>query len=172
MQPSEFDWETLDSYVRKLLEPDQNPRFRSLADKEIGKAEIDKVLKEGWKLELGDYGIFTGATVKARKLIGVNKYLNGWERDVTLLHEVIHALDFDTYADLGTYNQETRDNNAIVEWKARNLRANPVILKYLVTAFGLIPQIYDYSSNVAFTKHSPQLMLPIYKKVNMELHHN
>jgi len=129
----------------------------------INQESIDQMISEGWRAVISDemfakYGVcrFDHKEIRLRPELG------GYRRDETLFHEIIHAF----------YGKETADtkisglpywqeNGKIVEWMSRKLRANPVLLKHVITAFKLKPQIYDKISYMVFSDVSnTQTVLP------------
>lgn len=82
-------------------------------------------------------------------------------RDLALAHEIVHALYPETpdRQDYG-FDFTRRQNFIVVEWTARQVRANPELLKAAVLGFGLQARIYDGVSLKAFYEHCGFAKIP------------
>ena len=80
-----------------------------------------------------------------------------YERDKVLFHELVHAAAPDFFDDRNDANCAL-----VVEYYARQKRADSLLLAYAVTAFRLQPAVYDAASFAAFghDTDSVQLVLP------------
>lgn len=144
-EPWKAKWKDLDTLV-SLLEG--HPLLREIKGKPLTTVSIDNLVFNGWRVEL--LGTYEGSTFFTSKWISLGKRLEAFDRDKTLFHELVHAhYGRDATGDVGSSEQH-KINNAIVDWAARKLRANPKLLKYAVNAFGLKPYIYDKASLEAF----------------------
>lgn len=135
------NWTELDKHVKENFQADfYKNRYPAPLE------SIDLLVREGWKVELKK--IYSdGYIVCAPKIIFINEFLTGFQRDVTLFHEIIHALypgRGDNNIRPGIYNEE------IVEWLARQCRTDSKLLRYAILTFGLEPQVYDKVSYHAF----------------------
>ncbi len=97
----------------------------------------------------------------------IKEGLKSFERDCTLFHELIHACFLSTNRFLPFGEKEYFELEAIVEFNARKLRANPELLRYTINSFRLTPEVYDLASYKAFPHH-PQLS-SIYEQIGTRM---
>lgn len=101
-----------------------------------------------------------GLTNFDTKTINISDYVQGYERDKAICHELVHANYGKSLNDLFR-GVEGEKNNAIVEWYARHVRASPELLSEIWRDFNISPKIYDKSSFLATQKLiKPQLLFP------------
>lgn len=110
---------------------------------------IDSLIGDGWVVKTEQEDTYSKPWLNE---IGLEYGLNGFARDRALFHEIAHALLGEEASDnlLARFRD---DNNTIVEYLARQLRANPEILRHSVLAFNLEPEIYDSVSHQAFAAY-------------------
>lgn len=131
--------------------------FGRLKHEPIIKETIDKLIMEGWQIREGD----DSRLDTKRKIIYLEKGISDYERDVALFHEISHIPYgndlYDAFASLRIGFDAER--NEITEWLARQLRADPELLKHTILAFGLEPRIYDKISFLAFHPEAEKVSL-------------
>ncbi len=165
--PSNLKWEKLDSLVKgykELLVPDVKT-WVTIKEKPITAERIKELRKSGLDFFLRERvfeeGYFIPASRNCHKpMMIIKRSLTGYDRDVTLMHELIHALYEDGSnilydASIKLPREVRLVNNAIVDWLARKARANPEILHAAIKIFEfaaleLMPQVYDRASFEAF----------------------
>lgn len=150
--PSSMPWRKLCAYVDNLRRTNQpNKETWNWVKSSSLKEEIVRI-KESQELILlrEDWG---AASINDR-VIRIPRDYYYFTRDVSLAHELVHAIagkeerKLLSDGDCSTPIQE--QNNAIVDWLARKLRANKRVLYEIVTQFGLSPHIYDRISLETF----------------------
>jgi len=121
---------------------------------------IDRLVKKGLKVIMHNFGsVYSGKS----NLIKIENRVKGYRRDAEFFHELCHAWygkELDDYC----YNEQSpfriylsMCNNIIAYWIARQLRADPGMLRHAVLSFGLEPQIYDMASYLAFSENPADL---------------
>ena len=108
---------------------------------------IDFLIKQGWWIE-DDYVEF--ACSHPNRRISLEKGVNGYERDKSLFHEIVHACYGDELSDT-LFATFEHDNRMIADWLGRQLRADPALLRYTIHIFNLKSSIYDLISYQAFS---------------------
>ncbi len=124
---------------------------------------IFKILKDEYKLVFEDFpnGGFCNFITK---LIRVSKNIGGFQRDVTICHEAVHAfygfISWDLYMDL----EGCKNNKIMTEFLARKIRSSPECLASILEGFNVPSEIYDESSLLANNLRSEvQLYFPFLK---------
>lgn len=112
----------------------------------------------GWEVELKRLykGECSGLIIPKKKLIKIDNRMSNYERDVTLMHELVHAWFCkyfnETLPDdeppekkvvLTLAEMEQKRNSAVVEYIARRLRAQPPVLHAALKYFDIPVHIYD-----------------------------
>ena len=170
------NWQKLDMFVLEFKDkPNRHPAFFEAMDKKpFTRESIDKIISEGICVRAIDM-FLNGALVtdEGKKIIAIRQDLEGYERDKTLFHELIHACYGDYTFDnslhddtiyiassimeyllkdkaLSQENIYFIENALITEWYARQLRTQPTLLRYAIQSFGLEEYIYDRASAQAF----------------------
>ena len=167
----DMDWDELNSHVQDMVKgyynrdsiPDDDllairNLFKAIQDEsKITTKSIEGLVNEGW-IVISDlsfkpgYDAFGYAFGHPIKEIILTKGLYGYVRDLTLFHEVVHAhflhKDKEELVTTGLCEY-------LIEWKARQLRADPKMLKKAVLSFNLEPNYYqDKSCLEAFFPNS------------------
>ena len=156
MENIDLSWTGLQEKISKIRDsyPQNRQIWTTIHYAPITTKSIDKLISKGITLEVlenkfekHEYGRYSSTSKK----IFLEAGLDGYERDTTLFHELVHAwYGKDLYDnDIALFPD---DNNAIAEWLARQLRSNHKLLRYAIMAFGLEPQIYDRASYMAFSQ--------------------
>lgn len=144
----------LSQAVRNLrLNDPHRPIWEMITSNPFSRESVDSMVSKGWKIWLIDLEGFEsmgGGCWTELKCIILKHRLEGFERDVTLFHELLHAHYGDELTDRKTEGQKGEENFLIIEWIARQSRADPELLKYTINTFQLEPQIYDKVSCQAF----------------------
>jgi hypothetical protein len=125
---------------------------------------IDRLITEGWVVEKDEKKLFRRGQCcfddKRITLYGDTKEYRRkpYSRDVTLMHEVVHA----HYPRLNSQKTPTGEifetdeiGEPLTEWMARQLRAEPDVLRASVLWFDLEPHVYDRASYIAFVMMNP-----------------
>lgn len=159
------NWNELESAIAQIRKRPLSPArkrdsiWRSIENNPITPKSIDQLISEGWKLTTVPLSYSKAFCLPPPdKKIVISTDLEGYQRDKALSHEVCHAcylyeLDDSLRArNLGMFFGFLfgQENQIITEWLGRQLRADPKLLRHVVLAFGLEPQIYDKSSFEAF----------------------
>ena len=89
-------------------------------------------------------------------VISMHKDLVGYQRDVTLFHELMHVWYNPLLNDSPDLRNEQRrlSNAARTEWLARRARMQPDLLRTVVEGLDLRGHIYDRISSLAFEESS------------------
>ncbi|MBW2986152.1 hypothetical protein KY333_02165 [Candidatus Woesearchaeota archaeon] len=125
---------------------------------------IDRLITDGWAVEKDEKKLFRrGQCDFDTKLItlygNTEEYRRKpYSRDVTLMHEVVHA----HYPRLNSQTTTTGEKfitskigETMTEWIARQIRTVPEVLRASVLWFDLKPYVYDRASYVAFVAMNP-----------------
>lgn len=152
-------WSELEEYIGCCKNNDYYFFERTLAQNPVLPGSFEKLVNQGWNVkfrEMNHYGI----TLLCSKEIFLRQDLqnNGYERDKTIFHEFAHV-----FYDISSSGTSLRRDDAIMEWLGRQWRANPLLLRHGILAFGLEPKIYDKASYLAFRKQE-QLEFPFFKE--------
>ncbi|MCH7850721.1 MAG: hypothetical protein IH845_03715 [Nanoarchaeota archaeon] len=159
VQGHSLDWEDLDCRVNRLMEVHKRSKVWSMIDDNpFGSDSIDDICSAGWEIHYKEFRRTMGIVMPKLKSILFKNNLNGYVRDVTLFHELVHVhygMRGDYLYDAGSEfysgnGLNVYENGQIVEWIARKSRANPEMLGYVIEKFGFEPQIYDRASFLAF----------------------
>lgn len=177
-----MSWKELNDYVLSLASSYIFRRTFVLIRKDpITPMSIDLLVKNDWQVEETSFFLFgspgrvsfdTGRPrpnhIRKGKIL-LHDRLDGYERDKTLCHELVHAWYGRQHIESGLLDAgwiaETNDGNrAVAEWIGRKIRANPGILSRAVYRFGLRPHVYDRISYIAFEcqKNMPVKELPVF----------
>lgn len=142
-------WNELDAYINSLRETQPSRMvWGTIRDKKLSINSIDQLIKDGWEVWELELDATLGLCLDRIKKIFLKRNLEGYKRDKTLFHELVHAWYGDELKDVdGTYAKE---NNAIVEWLARQFRADTGLLRHAILSFDLRPYIYDRASHESF----------------------
>jgi hypothetical protein len=140
--------------------------WRELKNNPLDQKAIIKLARDGWKINLvrGDMGKCSNKS----KEIEIPGSFNGYVRDATLFHEIVHAWygkeTDDSLFQSMTLMGQGRENYAITDWLARLLRADYKLLRTAINTFDLVPYVYDKPSYLAFAENpidfNKQYMLP------------
>ena len=156
-------WEEIISYVAKLREI--NPKlliWEELEEKLLSENFIDELISQGWEVFYRENYLFYGSiSPLPKKEITLRAGLQPYQRDEALFHELAHLrhpllLSHQTARN----HQEETEREIIVEWLAKQARANPELLRKAVVSFGMRPKVYDLSSYHAFNDLVQQPSLP------------
>lgn len=153
-------WEELDKFVLELKDKENRHvgLFEAIEKKPITINSFNHLLAQGLDVKLSEklrsYGVCFFNNM--RFIIKLRKDLEPYERDKTLFHELVHAHYGSSYTNdsIRVFELEVEDfkleNAVIVEWLARQLRADPKLLRHVSNSFGLEQHIYDRASAQAF----------------------
>ncbi|MSR85868.1 ImmA/IrrE family metallo-endopeptidase [Candidatus Woesearchaeota archaeon] len=134
-------------YVGRLYKRFRERPFTFLAFEEL---QLRGIRVEYKVLEncVGEVEIFpTGSSV-----ISLDTNLWGYQRDVTVFHELMHVWYHPLLNDSSDLKDKRRylSNAARTEWLARNARMQPDLLREVVEGLDIPKQIYDKASYLAF----------------------
>lgn len=153
-----------DYFVKKI--------FASVDRKPFQPDSLDQLQREGWKIHLEQLGFGNGMTINQRREIKLEESLSHGDRDLVIFHELMHAwygqcLDDSVMALSSTL---IAVNSTVAEWLGRKYRADPLLLRKAVLSFGLVPNIYDKASYLAFYfKPDGQLELPFVQEIEEKM---
>jgi hypothetical protein len=177
---AQASWKDLDNTISSLMEITAfYKKFKEIDENPITKDKIENLVSEGWELSHQYLDSFLGRVITQDKKIILSIILYpGYHRDRILFHELVHVFyglpDVIPYHERRNPNYEKREelmqNNALVEWTARNLRSDSLLLKTTLDVFGLEIDPYDLPS-LAASKASGSLILKNqtrFKKVKMD----
>lgn len=69
-----------------------HPIWKKIEDDPITLTTIDKLVGEGWKIEFSkSINLEYGLCINETKTIIIRENLSSYERDITILHEIVHA---------------------------------------------------------------------------------
>lgn len=146
----------IENRISKIKEtcPNRNI-WQMIKTKPITTNSIDYLVETGWSVILNN---IESSCNTNKKIIKLEKGIDNFQRDKFLFHEICHAWYGEELSDrwLAIYEY---DNRIIAEWLARQLRANPKLLRHTIFAFDLEPKIYDKISYEAFSNPA-QLVFP------------
>jgi hypothetical protein len=139
----------IEARVKVIRKDFPNRRIWDSIEEPITTDSIDSLIEDGWVVKTEQDTTYSRPWLTE---IGLQYGLRGFERDRALFHEIVHAWLGKEASDnmLARFRD---DNNTIVEHLARQLRANPEILRHSVLAFNLEPEIYDSVSHQAFADY-------------------
>lgn len=127
----------------------------------FGKDTIDYFIRNKTKVIFED-SLTAEGKLRFSPLIGfkieIKEGLNAFNRDCTLFHELVHACFYSAGAFRICREEEYFKLEAIVEFNARKLRAQPELLRHAINSFKLTPQVYDLASYKAFPDHPQKLL--------------
>ena len=152
--PAEMSWGELEKYVSEIQDTQYN---KIIENPGITCESISNLFRVGWRVGLSECR--EGLCLHSTKKIELNKSLIEYQRDEVLFHELVHAhypMVLNESLLSRTFSEQSI-RNGVVEYVARNLRANPEILKHTIKVFGLEPQIYDVSSFIAFSSLNEEM---------------
>ena len=141
-------------------------------------AAIQKLVSDGLGLRiLSPESELWGAYLPPNRIC-LKTSLKPYERDKTLFHELCHAMYRQELVGLNDRLSAPpslrQENEIIVEWLARQFRADPQLLREAINIFDLEPKVYDWASYQAFPGYRPfeiderQFALPF---AAWEIHH-
>lgn len=168
--PSEWSWKELDAYItneRGNSYSSIHPLLTTIKEKPFTRDSLDQLLREGWDLRFV-VCVNDGYCIHYRKRIILDRDLCSYQRDFTFFHELVHAWYGTAFSENSWDNpcQSPTLKNAVVEHTARQLRADPILLKKAVLKFKLTPFIYDRSSYLAFHRRKKnQLEFPFVREI-------
>ena len=149
---NQSSWKTLDSSVMRILHYHKDLALflesKPISREGVQELERSSVLRFAPLQERGLYGCFSRYDTFC--YIEVDESLKPFERDVVLMHELVHVWYGRQLDDAGTGILQQR-NFLLVEWVARQWRADPMILRSVIDAFSLEAFIYDNASSEAFS---------------------
>ena len=156
--PANWPWKRLDDYVTLIRRMTPEKRiWKDMRVKPLTPRAIDALVSGGWKLIVTSdftHEESIGSTLHREQEIHLEHSLIGYRRDKVLLHEIVHAhygmqlYDGMLARAFGFGN--ACQNNAITDWIARKARAKHLLLRYVISSFGLKPSVYDATSYRAF----------------------
>jgi len=165
---NELSWELLNTVYQKIRHkpnesyPQREADFwKKIESHPLTPASIQQLIKDGWRLYYATPGSHYGGAQFKSKSLFVDISIDPYERDKILLHEFVHIhygknLLNDSLQIDGHYNKLRHENRVIVEWLARQYRADPQLLRAAVLCFGLEPKVYDKASLEAFPEYGPK----------------
>jgi hypothetical protein len=169
--PSNWDFQKLSDFISSIrnLFPSRYV-FEELESNPLTSKSIEKLANKGWKVYFDER--FTGLCCPFTKSIRLRNY-KPYFRDRILCHELVHAHYGKIISDgfEARTTEESRNNNAIAEWYARQVRANNYSLASIWKNFGISPRVYDLPSLLATPQLiRPQLLFPsFYEAYNFTL---
>ncbi len=150
--PTEMGWDELNAYVSSITD---EKLIGIIKNPEITCKSILGLYHKGLRLyfdeNLVEDGVMSGHKENGHIQICLRKGLEGYRRDLTIFHELVHVQYRGILDDLTGQEETDIPNNAIVEYLARIHRAKPDLLKTTINLFDLNPRIYDKPSLVAFS---------------------
>jgi hypothetical protein len=120
---------------------------------------IDKVISEGWRVQAEQGYVLLGGLDIDHKRMMYRESLTGFERDVTIFHELAH-LHHDPLLRSRKSRLDPVDIELLAEWLARRYRSDPALLRQMVVGMGLEAQVYDETSYRALNGVYVQLVMP------------
>ncbi len=166
-------WENLNAYI--LGERNQgdylvNHILTSVARKPFGLNSLDQLQRGGWKVNLEPLSYFgNGMAMDNRREIRLEEGLSRGDRDLVLFHELMHAW-YGRSLDDSVMAPAAAVCSLIAEWLGRKYRADPLLLRKAILNFGLVPEIYDQASYLAFySKPDGQLELPFVLEIEEKM---
>lgn len=172
--PCTWSWKELSAYIaseRGNSYPSILPLLTRIKEKPFTCASLDQLLKEEWGLRL-EACANDGYCIHYKKQIILDRNLSLHQRDFTLFHELVHAWYGPDFSENSWDNpcQSPTQKNAVVEYTARQLRADPNLLRKAVLGFKLTPFIYDRSSYLAFHRRQEnQLEFPFVREIEEKM---
>lgn len=166
-------WEDLNYEVYNLKAKwPERPIWQMIQEKPVTPESIQDLFNTGWK-------VFGSAAMRGGRcrysegagMIYISYNLSPFMRDLTLCHEIVHAqypasLLLGEDYQFSVCQKDNFENELITERYARQLRANPKILRMLAKQFSgenpndyyvFHPLIYDRASFLAFGLHGYNL---------------
>ena len=159
LNPVTISWKELEKLVLSLDNGFLHHWDWETKARPLNSNSFEQLKKEGWGIkETALPESYNGVCHSDTKKIEVRPNLAPYERDKTILHELVHA--WYGLRDGLFYPQE----EAVTEFLARKVRANPLLLKAALGAFDVELFIYDRASYQAFHQASApqQLAFPFY----------
>ncbi len=134
-------------YVGRLYKRFEQRPFTSESFEELKERGIE-IKFVSTKDYLGQVEIFPNGS----SIILMKEGIFGFERDVTIFHELMHVWYDPMLDDSPNLKNEQRclSNEARTEWLARRARAQPELLRIVIEGFDLKPEVYDKASCLAF----------------------
>ncbi|MBI2148391.1 hypothetical protein HYU23_01825 [Candidatus Woesearchaeota archaeon] len=116
-----------------------------IEDNEKAVSWINSLVDQGWAVVEKPIQS-DGFQLTNIKRIYINSELRDYNRDITLLHEIVSTF----------YGDKIKDE-IVVEWIARRIRADPKILRQAIRGFGLEERVHDKASYQAFNPYTCDL---------------
>ncbi len=159
-----ISWLEIDKYYNLLRSQKKDSKIWEFLEKyPISRNDFKELVKRGWKVSKELEYDFGRLDRKNLKILIRKDLIPGYERDVTLFHEIGHIF----YENIDNSLSES-ENEIIVEWTARKARTNHILLRNAINCFGLEPAIYDLPSCRAYTKIRSKSLENIFTKTMME----
>jgi len=142
--PMHLGWSDIVKGIRQYKQqcPDKLI-WKLLEEKPITKESIDELIRNGWGIEIIDDPRLRGNCAYERKKIELNRTEKGLDRDITLMHEVYHAIygspSYECLFGLSAF----WPMDCVAEFASRPLIVDQELLHHTLQAFNLEPQEYS-----------------------------
>jgi hypothetical protein len=151
---SECLWPDFDYYCNCLMEEYPTAGLvRKIASRDIATRDIECISRRFRIERLEGHRLYT---VQRGNVIGFpdpeykREEKFPYERDESLMHELAHIFYGHFNDSEYTLSVPYRQSEALIDWKARQWRANPTLLRKAITSFDLPPELYDLATAEAF----------------------